>query len=128
MRCPPLGFTYLLPSLITCHSVSVNSHPVYPFSPTSSCPVCMTEPAATQYTVSLKFDNIFEKLTLLFATMAMLYHTRPSPIHAYSVLHTKRQELSYFDILWIFSYNELGTHETYHHDPQPLPVNFITIT
>ena len=24
--------------------------------------------------------------------------------------------------------NELCTHETYHHDPQPLPVNFITIT
>ena len=24
--------------------------------------------------------------------------------------------------------NELCTHETYHHDPQPLPVNIITIT
>ena len=24
--------------------------------------------------------------------------------------------------------NELCTHETYHHDPQPLPVNLITIT
>ena len=46
----------------------------------------------------------------------------------YTVLHTKRQELSHFDILWIFSCNELCTQETYHHDSQPLPVNLITIT
>ena len=46
-----------------------------------------------------------------------------------TVLHTKRQEFSHFDILWIFSGMQWAcTHETYHHDPQTLPVNLITIT
>ena len=64
---------------------------------------------------------------LLDLKIYCMYNTR-GRLQYHTVLHTKRKELSYFDILWIFSCNELFTNETYHHDPQPLPVNLITIT
>ena len=67
--------------------------------------------------VAQKLRSGFEPGKRLGNRIVELYKMRPT------VLHTKRQELSHFDILWIFSCNELCTHKTYHHDPQPLPVN-----
>ena len=42
----------------------------------------------------------------------------------YSAPHEETRIVTF----WHFACNELCTHKTYHHDPQPLPVNLITIT